>query len=256
MVETEQQLQKALREMKKWEKAQQGIWIWNAIVRLPFKVLDKITPKIIHEKIGTFIDEVANFLQTGGKYLVHEQRMFKTLGVSSYEEIQQLSLEEMDQKAEKLRKQASNIAFVQGATTGIGGMFTLAIDIPAVLGQSLKVLQEMAICYGFNPNEKEERIFMMKCLQFASSDVVGKKAILQELEKEKKANTVSQIQGWREITASYVESFGLKKLFQAVPIAGIVFGAISNKSMLEDISEVGMMFYKKRRIIQKLEEVK
>ncbi|HSH25408.1 MAG TPA: EcsC family protein [Massilibacterium sp.] len=254
--ESQKVLHQELKNIKKWEKGQRGSQIWHFFKSLPFKFLDKITPKIVHDKLGALIDEIVIFIQNGGEYLVKEKNVLKLLHVSSIEEIEKLPLKEMDQAAEKFRKQAKNIAFTQGATTGVGGLFTLTIDIPAVLFQSLKVLQEMALCYGFDPKEKEERIFIMKCLQFASSDVVGKKAILDELEKNKHKQLVSQVQGWREVVASYTESFSLKKIFQMVPIAGILFGAFSNKLILEDISEVGMMFYKKRRILLKIEEVK
>ena len=50
-----------------------------------------------------------------------------------------------------------------------------------ILGTALKTLQEIAIIHGYDPNDKMERIFIVKCLQFTSADIVGKEAILQEL---------------------------------------------------------------------------
>ena len=133
---------------------------------------------------------------------------------------------------------------------------TLAIDIPAVLGLSLKVLQEIAVCYGYDPRDEKERLFIVKCLQFASADIVGKKAVLDELGQfdgeHAPAQVMSQIQGWREVVQTYRDSFGWKKLFQLVPIAGIFFGSISNKGTIEDVAEAGKMLYRKRRIMTKL----
>ena len=40
-----------------------------------------------------------------------------------------------------------------------------------------------------------------------------------------------------------------------VPIAGVVFGAFINKSMIEEISDVGMMLYRKRKIIDRLNQI-
>jgi hypothetical protein len=149
----------------------------------------------------------------------------------------------------------------QGATTGIGGFLTLSIDIPILLSLSLKTLQEIAICYGFDPNDRKERIFIVKCMQFASSDIVGKKSILDELssydndsETSSKNQAISQLQGWREVMITYRDNFGWKKLFQMVPIVGMVFGAFINKSTIEDVAEVGMMLYQKRRILNRLNE--
>lgn len=58
---------------------------------------------------------------------------------------------------------------------------------------------------------------------------------------------MSQLQGWREVVYTFRDQFGWKKLFQMVPIAGILFGAISNRSMINDVAEVGKMLYQKER---------
>lgn len=39
-----------------------------------------------------------------------------------------------------------------------------------------------------------------------------------------------------------------------IPIAGLVFGAFINRSAINDIAEAGMMLYRKRRIIERLNE--
>ncbi|WP_217620990.1 EcsC family protein, partial [Bacillus sp. GbtcB13] len=48
---------------------------------------------------------------------------------------------------------------------------------------------------------------------------------------------------------------GWKKLFQTVPDAGILFGAIANRSMVNGAAETGMMMYKKRWIMERLAEL-
>lgn len=124
----------------------------------------------------------------------------------------------------------------------------------------MKALQELAICYGYDPNEKSERLFVVKCLQFASSDIVGKRAVLEELSRmtgdEEKSQMMSQLQGWREVVNAYRDNFGWKKLFQMVPIAGMVFGAFINRGTLKDVAEAGKMLYRKRRILERLERLR
>lgn len=44
------------------------------------------------------------------------------------------------------------------------------------------------------------------------------------------------------------------KTFPDGAIAGMVFGAAANRSTLNDITETGMMLYKKRRILERLKE--
>jgi hypothetical protein len=156
--------------------------------------------------------------------------------------------------AGELSKSRSKFATWQGATTGVGGIFTLAIDIPMLLGLSLKVLQEISMSYGYDPRDKNERVFMIKCLQFTSSDFVGKKAILESLDTTSRQQTFAQLQGWREVLVTHTENFGWKKLFQLIPIAGIVFGAYLNKKSIDDLAETASMLYRKRRILERLQD--
>lgn len=263
-MESREELVKELSSIEEWEKGKQGLWIWERISRLPFKILDKITPQFIHDKIGALLEELGAYIQTGGKYLTFEKSLYKMIEkeadmpIESVEDIKDLPLETMNKTCQDVIEKRKNFAAIQGATTGVGGIFTLAIDIPTLLAVSLKTLQEIAIIYGYDPNEKSERIFIIKCLQYSLADVVGKRAILNELstyyrKENSSSEMMSQLQGWREVVYTYRDQFGWKKLFQMVPIAGIIFGAFTNRTMINDLSEAGTMLYRKRRILERLE---
>lgn len=271
--ETTNELQQALHEIEAWEAEQKDLWFWEKLGRLPFQVLDRLTPKFLNKKIGEALDELGNYLQAGGRYLISEKGTVRHVGEVfernggvrdafaeglSIASVGTLPLKVLDQTADEIVLNRSKIATFQGATTGIGGILTLAIDIPAILGLSLKTIQEVAICYGYDPKDKQERIFTIKVLQFSSSDIVGKKAILEELgnyaaaDKEK-VQMISQLQGWREVFATYRDNWGWKKLFQLIPIAGILFGAWINRGTLKDVGEAAKMLYRKRRVLERLQ---
>jgi hypothetical protein len=262
-METREQLLSELALIEKWEKDQKGLWFWEKLTRLPFKMLDRFTPKFIQEKVGTLLDELGSFIQNGGQYLSSEKSVFNLIERKTGRKIQELGdlqgvpVEEMKKVSIELGEQRKKAATIQGASTGIGGIFTLAIDIPAVLALSLKTLQDIAIIHGYDPKDKKERVFIIKCLQFSSADVVGKQAILNELgdyhNENRSREVISQLQGWREVTLAYTESFGWKKLLQMVPVAGILFGAFANRSMISDLAETGTMLYQKRRILERLD---
>ncbi|USB32282.1 EcsC family protein [Paenibacillus sp. YPG26] len=275
--ETQEDLRGMLKEIESWEKSQKDLWFWEKIGRLPFMLLDRLTPKVVQKKLGQAIDELGSFVQTGGQYLVSESSVLSKLrneAVSeaavrgpqpdledplTLESASRLPIAVMNKTSEGLVQSRAAFATAQGATTGFGGIFTLAIDIPAILGLSLKMIQEIAITYGYDPKEKLERIFVIKCLQFASADIVGKKAVLEDLSdfgnENRQRDSLSQLQGWREVIASYRDNFGWKKLFQLVPIAGALFGAIINRGTLQDVAEAATMLYRKRRILERLREL-
>ncbi|MGM0851130.1 MAG: EcsC family protein [Bacillota bacterium] len=264
--ETREALLRELEVVNKWADDQKGLWFWEKLGRIPFMILDRITPQMVHNKVGQALDEIGSYIQKGGSYLTSEKEVVKRFTKRTdnphltVEDIANLPLSDMDEVSEGIVGIRKKVAMTQGATTGIGGFLTLSIDIPFILGISLKTLQEIAISYGYDPNDQQERIFIIKCLQFVSSDIVGKQAILQELsdfnkkDMEKREQTLSQLQGWREVMISFRDNFGWKKLFQMIPIAGILFGSFINKSMISDIGETGRMLYRKRRILEKLEE--
>lgn len=265
-METKEQLQQYLDAIDKWEKDQGSVWIWDKLARLPFKFLDKLTPKFLQEKLGQLINVLVDYIQTGGNLLTSISGTLKTierktgLEVETIEELRALPIEKMIMLSEDLKKNRANFATVQGATTGFGGLFTIIADIPLIIANSLKSLQEIAIIHGYDPRQKEERIFIVKCLQYAFADVVGKEAILKDLTaihlgKINEQNMIAQMQGWREVFVTYSEQFGLKKLLQMIPIVGIIFGAITNKSMIEDVVETGMMLYRKRRVYERLQQL-
>ncbi|MDH4618346.1 EcsC family protein [Brevibacillus sp. AY1] len=267
-MESKESLIQSLKEVEAWEKGQNDLWFWEKLGRLPFVLLDRITPAFVREKLGLAVDEMTAFLETGGTYLVQDEPIYNRFrkrmkeGSSSnigVDEIAAAPLSMMNEVAMELRESRATFATVQGATTGIGGIFTLALDIPLLIGTSLKVLQEMSLSYGYRPEEKKERLFVVKCLQFASSDIVGKKAILAELshfdDPHAQKDVIAQLQGWREVVVTYTENFGWKKLFQMVPIAGILFGAYLNRSTVQDVAEAGMMLYRKRRILERMREI-
>ncbi|MER1999966.1 MAG: EcsC family protein [Lysinibacillus sp.] len=265
-MESKEQLQHYLQEIEAWEKDQGSAWFWEKLARLPFKFLDKLTPKFLQEKLGQLVNLLVDYVQTGGNLLTSTTGTLKTierktgLEIESIEELHALPIERMIVLSEDLKKNRANFATVQGATTGFGGLFTIIADIPLVIGNALKSLQEIAIIHGYDPRQKEERVFIVKCLQYVFADVVGKEAILKELTaiqlgQANEQNMIAQIQGWREVFITYSEQFGLKKLMQMIPIIGMIFGAITNKSMIEDIVDTGMMLYRKRRVYERLQSL-
>lgn len=96
-LESNEELEKELKIIEKWEKDQNGLWFWERIGRLPFKLLDKLTPDFIQKKLGVMLDEIGSYIQTGGQYLTKESNILNQLqaknpelNVSSIEDVSKL----------------------------------------------------------------------------------------------------------------------------------------------------------------------
>jgi hypothetical protein len=267
MEDTVESLKEELRRIEEWEEDQRDLWFWERLGRLPFALLDRMMPKAVHDRIGQLLDELGNYIQTGGQYLIDEapvmRRLAETAGrpgaFLTPEKAADLPLACLNRASEEIKASHVRFARYQGAVTGLGGLFTLAADIPLLLGTSLKVIQEMALVYGYDPRIPSERAFAVYCLQFSSSDIVGKRAILSRLSSwetgERMRESVSLLEGWREVIMNYGDQWGWKKLFQMVPVAGAIFGAWINQSAVEEVAEAARMMYRKRRVLAKLEKM-
>lgn len=135
-VESIDYLNDELKKIEAWENEQKDLWFWEKIGRLPFMLLDKLTPKFIQDKIGLAIDEIGNYIQTGGQYLIKEENILKKFApdLSSDELdigiLEQVPISKMDEIADELRSSRTKMATVQGATTGIGGLLRWRLTFP------------------------------------------------------------------------------------------------------------------------------
>ncbi|MDM5246059.1 MULTISPECIES: EcsC family protein [unclassified Lysinibacillus] len=101
-MENVEQLEKHLQEIQAWEKDQKDLWFFDKLGRIPFKILDKMTPTFLQNKIALLVDELGSYIQTGGKYLINEQAMMQKIrnnssfqNIFAISDISQLPLENM-----------------------------------------------------------------------------------------------------------------------------------------------------------------
>lgn len=103
--ETKESLEAELAAIVEWEREQKDLWFWEKLGRLPFVLLDRITPKFVHDKVGQAINELGSFIQTGGRYLVSERSMVALLQKEAqrpleFHQISELPLILMDKAAD------------------------------------------------------------------------------------------------------------------------------------------------------------
>ena len=79
------------------------------------------------------------------------------------------TLEELAEEAEKIIQRYKKLAMVEGAGTGFGGFVLSAVDFPLLISIKLKLLQELAHLFGYPIKSLEERIYILKVLQFQFS---------------------------------------------------------------------------------------
>jgi tellurite resistance protein len=174
----------------------------------------------------------------------------------------------------------SNTGFagLQGAATGAMGLAALPVNIPALFSVIFRMMQQIALIYGFDPNDPAEKDFMLKILALtATSSKKEKKRDVNEIEISgqylksqlskigtavaiKQANVQLLKQTWKSMGSksalitikSMLKTLGInltkKKALQMVPVVSSIIGAAFDSMYTKEVGEVCNMLYRQRRI--------
>mgnify|MGYP001028639583 CR=1 FL=1 len=150
--------------------------------------------------------------------------------------------EEMANKITQFQKAAA----VEGAGTGAGGILVGLADFPLLLAIKMKFLMESAALYGHDPEEYEERVFLLYVFQLAFSSEERKQELIEIIENwnEKKEEVLKL--DWQELQQEYRDYIDFVKMLQLVPVIGAAVGAVANYSLLEQLGETAKNCYRIR----------
>jgi len=97
-----------------------------------------------------------------------------SLWVPSFARMKDIPLEHLDTIAAALIRDAERLALVEGAGFGLGGMITFLPDASLLTIITLRLIQRLALLYGFETRESDQRIEMWKAAAAASGIDYGK----------------------------------------------------------------------------------
>lgn len=160
-------------------------------------------------------------------------------------------------------------AATEGGATGATGLLGLAADIPALLTISLRLVQQMGICYGYDVRKEEEREYILQILRTGLAGsikdkmgfLLGLKQFEQILLKvswkkmteslaRKEISKLSTLAAIRQFAKSIGIQLTKRKALQMVPMVGAVSGALFNATFLNDAGRAAYMSYRHRRIAE------
>ena len=158
------------------------------------------------------------------------------------------ALSESDFLVERVYKTYYKVAMAQGIGFGMGGMVINLADLPALMSLKVKFLFDCAKLYGFDIEDKSERLFMLYVFQLAfCSDEHREKIAPIVLNWEAyKANIEVD---WRELQIEYRDYMDIAKLLQMLPVVGAAAGGVANHRLMQKIKVTAMNSYRWRIII-------
>lgn len=150
-----------------------------------------------------------------------------------------------------------------GAAPGIGTVAgAMAADTALMLALATRTVAATALCYGYDPSDPEEEVFVMSVIALGmSTGTSAKTAAYAELSQLTqllvrnapwaKLNEKVLIKIARSFAAKFAQQLPKKKLGQFVPIAGMAVGAGLSYMLIDRIAVSARDAYRERFLIEK-----
>lgn len=221
-------------------------------------LVSKVVPPKAIEGCLIALDKIAEFL-------TDTQDIIRDGAVTKIEELQRKDLRLSDNLANSVHNWALTTAATEGGVAGSAGLPGLAVDIPALITMSLRLIHKIGVCYGFEINSEADRNFVLGVLSAASANSVQEKvtsvALLQKI------NVIVAQTTWKKIMAdaaknktglpafivaikTLAKQLGInltkRKAAQIIPIVGGGVGAAMNMAFINDVAWAARRMYQER----------
>jgi len=158
------------------------------------------------------------------------------------------AVSESDYLVERKYKTYYKIAMAQGIGFGMGGMLINLADLPALMSIKVKFLFDCAKLYGFDIEEKSERLFMLYVFQLAfCSDEHREKIVPIVLNWSEHNENVEM--NWRELQIEYRDYMDIAKILQILPVVGAAAGGFANHNLMQKLKVTAMNSYRWRVVV-------
>lgn len=230
--------QQARDELQQWQQTmlREPGMVDRFTVRLQTKVNSYI-PDRVHQAVTAVIRQMTHAVLAGSQYT--------TVAPTASGNLQQREAL-VRERIESYRRMAA----AEGGITGAGGFLLGLADFPLLLTIKLKMLFELAACYGYDTAGYQERIYLLRIVQLAfSSDTHRRAVYLQMVDWDAQcAQLPTSLEGfeWREFQQEYRNYLDLAKLAQMLPVIGAPVGYVVNSTLVRKLGEVAMQAYRMR----------
>ena len=214
------------------------------------KILKKPTAmgnlqKNVQEKIQNLIPEkVQNGITAAVKTMV-ETVLTASSVFTDTEVSHNPALSESDFLVERKYKTYYRVAMAQGIGFGMSGFLINLADLPALMSIKVKFLFDCAKLYGFDVEEKSERLFMLHVFQLAfCSDEHREKIAPIVMNWDEHKQDVEM--NWRELQIEYRDYMDIAKILQLLPVVGAAAGGFANHNLMQKLKVTAMNSYRWR----------
>lgn len=250
-------------EIDKWKSTEPNV-VNQAIATL-LKPLTWVVANVVPDKA---IEGAITAAYKAAEFLTDKDDIIRDAQITEISELKHKDLELSDRLANEVHNWAIGVAGAEGAATGAAGLPGMAVDIPALITMSFRVIHKIGICYGYEATTEADKNYILQIFSAAGSNTMQEKqaAILilrqatQAIAKttwkgmaQKAANNKFCVEGGILAVKAVAKQFGInitrRKALQTIPDLGALIGGSMNLSLVNDIAWAARRMYQERWLI-------
>ncbi|MBA9026313.1 MULTISPECIES: EcsC family protein [Bacillaceae] len=221
-------------------------------------------------KLDTMLFHLHALLQSSQIQMDARDRILEAARVYNPEietitDIKRLPIDQLNYIAAQQIARHRLYSFAQGGASGSGGLILLGSDIPAMTVINVRVVQLIAMTYGFEVNTPFEMMMALKVFHIGNMPRRLQGAAWQELINETHqdgeeyfyegtddlTNITWLEQPLKQLLKAGAITVFRKKQIQGIPLLSMLIGASSNYRMTRQVSEFAQKYYQYRYLQKK-----
>ena len=203
--------------------------------------------KGVQSKIQNLIPQKAQNLITSAVKTMVETVLAGSSLITKEKRAINPALSESDFLAERIYSVYHKAAVAQGVGFGLGGFLINLGDLPALMTIKMKFLFDCSKLYGFDVDDKTERLFMLHVFQLAFCCDKRRLEIFPIIKEwDKYSNQI--VMDWEKLQIEYRDYMDIAKLLQLLPVVGAAAGGAANHNLIKKLKVTAMNCYRLRVI--------
>ncbi|WP_077214242.1 EcsC family protein [Bacillus dakarensis] len=265
-----------LSEIKEWEKSLYN-YMPNDLELTYEKYVDRAFSLLPEEKqaeffsvLDTWLFHFHSFIQ--GMQLQHDAReRILSAGrifvhdIEEIDDLKKLTIDQLQYIAQQQIARHRLYSLTQGGLSGTGGTLLLGTDIPAMVVINIRVVQLIAIVYGYEVNHPFEMMTSLKVSHAATLPMRIQAQAWEQLMHELKntdeyyfydgedelTNLTTLDQPIKQMLKAFTILLFKNKKFQGVPFLSMAIGAGMNYQLTRRVTEFAHKYYQMRFLLEK-----
>ncbi|MEH7354408.1 EcsC family protein [Neobacillus drentensis] len=260
-----------LNEIRLWERnllnyeANDFQLTYEKYLERSFSLLPEKVQQQFFSVIDTWLFHLLGIIQGSQLQIDAKERILSSGRIFSKDiieiaDLKQLDIDQLQYIAEQQIARHRFYSFAQGGLAGTGGTLLLGTDIPAMAVINLRVVQLIAMTYGFEVNTPYEMMTSLKVFHTATLpprvQKEGWTSLMEDLEgndehyfyegNEKITDITWLEQPVQQLLKALVITLFRKKVIQGIPLVSMAIGSGANFQLTRKVTDLAHKYYQLR----------